>query len=385
MDSFPPKCLLLISGAYHLDGGIASVNRLVIQAILEKGYSLDIYSLLEKDATISTRFLPAGAKVQSRAFAGNKILFTLAAWGAVLRHSYTLICVDHINIAAILAPLAWAHLCRYTVWLHSLELFPPRPDWEGLLGLRGASKRLANSVFTRQCVQRRFPALSVDVCELSLGPMRDANIFQQSALNFSAPPVVLQAVDASHCELGDQVILHVGRMISGERYKGQESLIRAFPMVLRQHPDVQLVLAGQGEDMPQLKGITQTLSPEVQKRIFFPGFVPDDVLEKIYRKCYVFAMPSIGEGFGLVYLEAMVHAKACLGGRVDATPFVVRDGLTGLLVDDPKSPDQVAAALNWFLAHPEENRRMGLAGYDLVNSCYLFPHFHKRFWNAIES
>jgi phosphatidyl-myo-inositol dimannoside synthase len=114
------------------------------------------------------------------------------------------------------------------------------------------------------------------------------------------PAIVLEASDRSHSELGHQVILHVGRMTSSERYKGQESLIRAFPMIYQQNPDVQLVLAGQGDDMARLKGLTQTLSSPMQARIFFPGYVPDDLLDVLYQKCYVFAMPSIGEGFGLV-------------------------------------------------------------------------------------
>ena len=146
---------------------------------------------------------------------------------------------------------------------------------------------------------------------------------------------------------------------------------------------MQLVLAGQGEDMLRLKRITQTLSPSMQARIFFPGYVPDDLLDLIYQRCFVFAMPSIGEGFGLVYLEAMIRAKACLGGRVDATPCVVHDRVTGLLVDDPKSSEQVAEALNWFLSHPEETHSMGVAGYNLVRSYYLFPHFQERFWKAV--
>ena len=183
--------------------------------------------------------------------------------------------------------------------------------------------------------------------------------------------------------LGDQVILHVGRMVSGERYKGQESLLAAFPQVIDRFPGAQLVLAGRGDDMQRLKNMAREFSANIQARIFFPGYVPDDLLDRIYQQCYVFAMPSIGEGFGLVYLEAMMRAKACLGGRVDATPCVVREGSTGLLVDDPRSPEQVADALNWFLAHPEETRLMGSAGYDLVRSYYLFPHFQERFWKAI--
>ena len=79
----------------------------------------------------------------------------------------------------------------------------------------------------------------------------------------------------------------------------------------------------------------------------------------------------------------MGHARACLGGKVDATPCVVRDGLTGVLVDDPTSPQQVAGALCRMLAHPGRTAEMGRAGYDLVRSNYLYPHFRERFCAAI--
>jgi phosphatidyl-myo-inositol dimannoside synthase len=377
------RALLICTGAYHTEGGIAAVNRLVIKAIAENGYSLDIFSLIEKDTTIDARYLPSGAQVHCRAFARNKYLFTLAVWWAILQHSYTYVCVDHVNLASILAPLARLKRCNYVVWLCGIEVFSPRPDREGRLGLMGAWKRLAISEFTRQSVTNRFPDLPVIVCDLSLDPVRHANILQPSLSTSSFPAIVLEASDGSRSELGDQVILNVGRMTSSERYKGQDTLIRAFPIIYQQNPGVQLVLAGQGDDMPRLKGLTQTLSSPMQARIFFPGYVPNDLIDLIYKKCYVFAMPSIGEGFGLVYLEAMMRAKPCLGGQVDATPCVVRDGLTGLLVNDPKSPEQVAEVLNWFLSHPEETRRMGLAGYDLVQSYYLFPHFQDRFWKAL--
>lgn len=114
-----------------------------------------------------------------------------------------------------------------------------------------------------------------------------------------------------------------------------------------------------------------------------PGYVADDMLRQLYQACALFAMPSTGEGFGLAYLEAMGYARACLGGKVDATPCVVRDGLTGVLVDDPTSPRQVAGALCRMLAHPGQTAEMGRAGYDLVRSHYLYPHFRERFCAAI--
>lgn len=376
------RCLLVMSGAFHTDGGIAAVNRLTIKALAEEGYRLDILSLIEKDASADPRYLPQGAQVRWRGFAGDKVSFTLAVWRAVLQNAYAHVFVDHVNLASILYPLRWLRRARYIVWLCGIDVFPPRPDWQGRLGLRGAHRGLAISEFTFHSVTDRFPDVDVKVCDLSLDPVRHASLTGPQA-PASGGGVSLQALDGSHAELGTGVILHVGRMVPGDRYKGQESLIRAFPLVCERHPHAQLVLAGQGDDMPRLKALAGSLPFVLQAQIFFPGFVPDDLLDRVYQLSYVFAMPSIGEGFGLVYLEAMSRGKACLGANVDATPYVIRDGVTGLLVNDPRSPQQVASTLNWFLSHSEETREMGRKGYELVQSYYLFPHFQQRFWEAV--
>jgi phosphatidylinositol alpha-1,6-mannosyltransferase len=374
-------CLIVITGAFHTDGGIAAVNRLMIKAIADKGYSIDIISLFEKNSALGSDYIPAEAVTHFQGFEGNKYLFTLAVWRAVLQYSYAYIFVDHINIASILFPFTWLRSTSYIVWLCGIEVFPPRPDLQGKLGLHGARKCLAISEFTYQSVTSRFPKLSVEVCDLSLDPVRH-NVDESQEQKFDRS-ISLRAMDGSQSYLGSRVILHVGRMVSGDRYKGQDSLIRAIPLIYDQFPDVQLVLAGQGDDMLRLKSMVKDLPTTLQARIFFPGYVPDDLLRRIYQGCYVFAMPSIGEGFGLVYLEAMVHAKACLGGNVDATPYMVRDGVTGLLVDDPRSHEQVASGLTWFLSHPNETQEMGQKAAELVRSYYLYPHFQQRFWKAV--
>jgi glycosyltransferase involved in cell wall biosynthesis len=196
-------------------------------------------------------------------------------------------------------------------------------------------------------------------------------------------PMRLIAVNDKLEQVGPQMILHVGRMVTSERYKGQEGLLRGFPEIKAHFPAAQVVFAGHGDDMPRLLAIAKSFPDAVQADIFMPGYVQDDGLGQLYRDCYLFAMPSTGEGFGLVFLEAMSRAKPCLGGRVAATPCVVRDGATGLLVDDPKSSNQVAATVCWLLNHPVEANTMGRAGYNLVRSCYLYEHFRERFWKAV--
>lgn len=380
IDKSSKRCLMVTTGVLNTGGGIANVNRLVIQSFLNQGYCVDIYSLLESpDVQSSISF--DTQNIVFNAFSGNKYRFGLAVWQSFIGNSYRYVFVDHVNLGGLFFPFSIIGLCHYIVWLHGIEVFPPRPDLEGRVGLKFAGLRISSSEYTKTIVERNYPHLSVIACDLAIDSQHpiDARFF----LDNSVGSINLKTVDGTEQELGNHVILHVGRMISGERYKGQESLIRAFPLVYDHHPEAQLVLAGQGDDMPRLISLATALPPTMQARIFLPGFVPNDLLDQIYRLSYIFAMPSVGEGFGLVYLEAMLRAKACLGGNVDATPYVVRDGVTGLLVDDPRSPEQVATALNWFLSHPDETREMGLQGAELVRSYYLFSHFQERFWKAV--
>lgn len=373
------KGLLLLTGAFGSDGGIAALNRLTISALAGR-YALDILLLAENEPKLDRRYLPQGNSVHMRAFAGGKINFVLAAWRAVLSRAYDLVLVDHVNLASALAPLRWLGLAQYTVWLCGLEVFPPRPDFEGGLGLRNASRRLAISEFTHRSVGARFPDLKIEVCDLALDPVRH---IPGGSSGETAGEVELISLDGTRHKLGGRVLLHVGRMSTLERFKGQEVLIDAFPRIHQRYPDAQLVLAGQGDDLERLRARALAFPPEIHSSIFMPGYVADDTLERLYRRCYLFAMPSLGEGFGLVYLEAMSRGKPCIGARADATPYVIREDETGLLVDDARSPEEVAEAVLWLLDHPEEAGRMGRAGYDLVQSYYLFPHFTERFWSAL--
>ena len=67
--------------------------------------------------------------------------------------------------------------------------------------------------------------------------------------------------------------------------------------------------------------------------VVFTGYVERATLSAMYDDAAVFAMPSRGEGFGLVYLEAMAHRRACIGSVHDAAGDEIVEGVTGYLVD----------------------------------------------------
>jgi glycosyltransferase involved in cell wall biosynthesis len=115
----------------------------------------------------------------------------------------------------------------------------------------------------------------------------------------------------------------------------------------------------------------------IGRNVYFPGFLPDAAVRSVMRHAALFAMPSRGEGFGLVYLQAMRAGIPCLGSRDDAAADVIVDGETGLLV--PKQdPDAIAGAVARLLTDETMRRRMGDAGRRRFESTFTYPRFRAR-------
>jgi phosphatidylinositol alpha-1,6-mannosyltransferase len=86
--------------------------------------------------------------------------------------------------------------------------------------------------------------------------------------------------------------------------------------------------------------------------------VPDEDLPAVYRAADLFVMPSTGEGFGIVFLEAIASGVAVVGGGVDGSCDPLRDGLDGRLVT-PASDACVAEAIESAISRglpPAEGR-----------------------------
>jgi glycosyltransferase involved in cell wall biosynthesis len=105
---------------------------------------------------------------------------------------------------------------------------------------------------------------------------------------------------------------------------------------------VRYLIAGRGDDEPRLRELVSEFGQE--EAVIFAGFVPDKELADHYRLCDVFVMPSTGEGFGIVYLEAIACGKPCVAGNVDASPEALGDGRWGFVVN-PRSPEEIADAV----------------------------------------
>src|SRR5262249_46190892 len=99
---------------------------------------------------------------------------------------------------------------------------------------------------------------------------------------------------------GNLAALIVGRMSASEADKGHEQLLRLWPRVLQRHGGAELWMVGDGDDRPRLEALASQLG--IGGAVTFTGCVSDAELDRRYRRCRFFVMPSRHEGFGLVFV-----------------------------------------------------------------------------------
>ena len=179
-----------------------------------------------------------------------------------------------------------------------------------------------------------------------------------------------------------QIILTVGRWDSAEKYKGADTLIAALPPLLRTAPTASLVLVGDGDDRPRLEQLARTLGVS-ERTHFLHGLTPEQLFA-CYANCDVFALPSSGEGFGLVFLEAMAHAKPVIGGAHGGIPDILEDGVTGLLVPHGDT-ERLARALESLLSNPSRGREMGARGRERLEKTFSFAQFQSHLTQVLDS
>lgn len=322
----------------HLDsfgghGGIAKFNRDLIAAIAAHPRCREVVALprylLRQPEPIppKVRFDTGGL--------GGKLRYLLRCLGwAVGGGRFDLVICGHVNLlpyAAIWRPIVdrWP-----TLVIHGIEAWQPVAN---PLAVRIA-RRLDRFVAVSELTRRRFAAWSgvpegagavlpncVDLARFSPGPPRSD-------------------LARRHGLAGKRVILTLGRLDARERTKGIDEMLDALPALATSVPDLVYVVAGDGSDRKRLEA--RASAPELAGRVVFLGHVAEADKADVYRLADVFALPSRGEGFGIVLLEAMACGVPVVASRLDAGREALADGALGILVD----PTDAASVRDGILA-----------------------------------
>ena len=158
-------------------------------------------------------------------------------------------------------------------------------------------------------------------------------------------------------------IVSVGRLV---HRKGQDRLVEAMPLVLKEIPEAHLVFIGEGPHRKKLDELVKKL--KLENHVTFIGRIQYSDLPRHISLGDIFAMPSRSrlfglevEGLGIVYLEASACGLPVVGGNSGGAPDAVKEGITGFVVDGNNLPE-IADRIITLLKDDELRNQMGNAG-----------------------
>ncbi|MBI4913954.1 MAG: glycosyltransferase family 4 protein [Acidobacteria bacterium] len=269
---------------------------------------------------------------------------------------HLLVCA-HVNLLPLARVLQIWIRSPLALFVYGIDVWQPTGNLDADLMTRHADALASISEVT---ARRMYAWSRADPGRLHLLP----NAIHLEQYRQDAKPAYL--VERYGLE-GRRVLLTLGRMASLERYKGFDEILDALPALLEEFPDLVYLAAGEGSDRGRLEAKARGLG--LGGRVIFTGMVPEAEKSDHYRLADAYAMPSRGEGFGFVFLEAMACGVPVVASAVDGSREAVLDGELGLLVD-PNDPTDVRRGIREALRRPH-GIPPGLAHF-------AFPNFQAR-------
>jgi glycosyltransferase involved in cell wall biosynthesis len=364
--------ILVLAPPMGATGGIQNYTATLVRALGE----------IEGERNIRMVAVPAEAATRTDGNAAlgriTKIRFLLSAVTSAIFWRPKLVLCAHVGISPVARLIQRLTGVPYWVMLYGIEVWGDLASAK-VQALRAAQQLVAISKFTLESASTRH------------GLAGCKSVFLAPTFSIDEPPHAADSAKSSVEKEKTPTVLTVGRLVASERYKGHDVMLDAWPMVLREIPNARYVIVGDGDDRARLEA--RGTETGLNDSVTFRGGVSGAELQSCYDDCRVFALPARteldpraprGEGFGIVFLEAMAHGKPVVGPNIGAPTEFIRDGEHGLLVD-PVNPTKLAQALIELLANPERARQMGEAGRAWVKKEYSYEMFRERMRKILQT
>ncbi|HEV2289465.1 MAG TPA: glycosyltransferase family 4 protein [Candidatus Acidoferrales bacterium] len=351
-------------------GGIETAGRQTAAAFAtiadSQGWHYEFFSLNDSKGEHETG--TGEQRFRFRGFDRQKLRFVLAALRAA-RACPKIIFAAHPNLAPMAATMRFfARHARVIVGTHGIEVWTPLPH------ICRVSLRRADIIVAPSSDTARRLSAAQKIVETKIRRVPWPLDQEMAELARSPAGLVLPQEFPS-----GRVVLSVGRWAANERYKGADLLIQVFGELSKEFPGVHLVLVGQGDDLARLWNLAQEST--AAHKIRFLTNLSRRELAACYVHAEIFALPSMGEGFGLVFLEAMAFEKPLIGTPFGGIPDIIDDGETGILAD-PRNPASVSGALRTLLSNNDLRQKLGRRAGEIVRSRYGFNQF-RREWEKL--
>ena len=310
-------------------GGIASFSRELVVGLRDNGHGLRLYGKL--DSTGIFEGVPLSGAMLYPTLLRNAC-FAATALASCAKHRPEHIITTHLNFGPIARLAKRVVGTPYTVVAHGIDVHSAL-DASKIRALRDADRVITVSAWTKARVLRLG---GIDASRVAIV----ANTLDDSRFSVRPEPESLKRRYGIRPD--ERVVLIVARLSATERYKGYDTVVHALPTIRSFRHPVRFLVVGDGDDRQRVEALAVRLG--VEKLVTFAGFVEAEELPDHYRLADAFAMPSSGEGFGIVFLEAMACGTPVLAGNCDGSVDALDGGRLGLLVD-PKDVGSIARGI----------------------------------------
>ncbi|HEV2722320.1 MAG TPA: glycosyltransferase family 4 protein [Thermoanaerobaculia bacterium] len=345
------RILVLCTDAYGGHGGIALYTRDLIEALAAHR---SVEKVVAIPRIIRGPLEPIPPNVTFVVSAARNLAAYMRAVARAAREPWDLVVCAHVN----LLPVARMLRRKTVLWIYGIEAW--KPTRRGRALVRGVDAVVSISEITCE----RFLNWSGYPGRCFLVP----NAIHLERYGIRPRSAVLTARWSLH---GKRVLLTLGRIVAAERYKGFDEVVEVLPSL---PDDVVYLAAGSGSDLSRLVKKARDLG--VADRVVFTGHIDEGDKTDVYNLADVYVMPSRGEGFGFVFLEALACGVPVIGSRHDGGREALRDGELGLLVD-PSNLAEVRTAILDLLADPRREIPPGLGHF-------AFPNFQSRVHSTLD-
>ena len=358
--------LALMTDAYGGYGGIAQYNQ-DFSGVLDRWDKVARILILPR-ITPDQRVAPGGKIDQRRAIRGRILYSVNALWTALRLRPDVVFCghLYHGRLARLIAALVGA---RVVSQVHGIEAWDTLPR-KTIAALRAAELILCVSNDTRRRLIEQEATLA------------STSAVVPNTVGAAFTPGDRAAARARFGVGDDFVLLSVGRLDVEERYKGHDRIIpllRGLPVGDR---PLRYIVAGKGPDRARLERLAA--EHKVSDLVHFLDSVPGEALPDLYRAADLFALPSTGEGFGIVFIEAMACGTPAIGLDVGGAGDALCNGELGIAVTPDAFPEALDRAVRVSGRQSPEDRlalaarvhaKFGHAAFDAKVKAVLEPLF----------
>lgn len=360
------KSILFLSlYSFSITGGIEKFNRAFLKSLseLEAEGSVSANSISLYDRSIDEKYFSADNYIAS---SGSKFSFM----GQLIKAAsqYDTIIVGHLNLAmpAMLIKKLYPSK-KMVVIIHGIEV------WDEV---KGSKKQLLDNADFILAVSNFTASKLVDVQKVDSKKIKlfhnTLDPFFELPGAFEKPQYLKKRYNILN---GEKIVYTMTRMSSREKYKGYDKVIEALPSLVKKYPGIKYIIGGKADEAEKIRVENMVKEKHLQDHVILSGFIEDEEVVDHFQLADVFIMPSSGEGFGIVFIEAMACGLPVIGGNIDGTVDALQNGKLGKLVN-PADAKAIAKAIDEQL-----NGGRTISGKELQNAMlekFAYPKYKNR-------